>query len=272
MIQWIALEGVDVTASYTGIVSTRPDRKLLAGGDKQIMSEQSERKRKYALLLVTEKSDGTIKKHTIHSAAVEAAAVVLFILLVAVICKLVYDSIRIKDIRQELINQIVMINDLTDENEALTMENSTLSSKVTVLSEAVSKKTEAEEAMTQEAIESALPKGFPLSGSAVMTEASEGNPMLIFSAQAGINVLTTGTGTVVSVDADETYGNKVIIDHGNGYQSIYRNGGTVLVKSGEVLGKGYILFRIGKDNQELGYQIMENDEYIDPMTLIDING
>ena len=53
------------------------------------------------------------------------------------------------------------------------MENSTLSSKVTVLSEAVSKKTEAEEAMTQEAIESALPKGFPLSGSAVMTEASE---------------------------------------------------------------------------------------------------
>ena len=181
-------------------------------------------------------------------------------------------SIRIKDIRQELINQIVTINDLTDENEALTMENSTLSSKVTVLSEAVSKKTEAEEAMTQEAIESALPKGFPLSGSAVMTEASEGNPMLIFSAQAGINVLTTGTGTVVSVDADETYGNKVIIDHGNGYQSIYRNGGTVLVKSGEVLGKGYILFRIGKDNQELGYQIMENDEYIDPMTLIDING
>ena len=236
------------------------------------MGKPSKRKNKYTFTMAVQKSDGTVKEHMISQRGMEAAAAIVVVLAVAVICKFVYDSIMIKDIRQELINQIVTINDLTDENEALTMENSTLSSKVTVLSEAVSKKTEAEEAMTQEAIESALPKGFPLSGSAVMTEASEGNPMLIFSAAAGINVLTTGTGTVVSVDVDETYGNKVIIDHGNGYQSIYRNGGTALVKSGEVLGKGYILFRIGKDNQELGYQIMENDEYIDPMTLIDING
>ncbi|MCM1135512.1 MAG: M23 family metallopeptidase [Clostridium sp.] len=236
------------------------------------MNEQTKRKRKYALLLVTEKKDGTIAKHTIHSAAVEGAVAVLFILLVAVICKFVYDSISLKNTREELIQQIVTINDLTDENEALAVENSTLSSKVTVLSEAVSKKTEAEEALTQEAIENALPKGFPLSGSATMREAEEGNPMLIFEASSGLNVFTTGTGTVVSVDVDEAYGTRVVIDHGNGYQSIYRNGGTALVKSGEELGKGYILFRIGKDNQELGYQIMENDEYIDPMTLINING
>lgn len=236
------------------------------------MNEQSGRKRKYALLLVTEKKDGTIAKRVIHSAAVEAVIAILFILLVAVICKFVYDSISMKNTREELIKQIVTINDLTDENEALTVENSTLSSKVEVLSEAVSKKTEAEEALTQETIENALPKGFPLSGSATMTEATEGNPMLIFQAPTGLNVFTTGTGTVVSVDVDEAYGTKIIIDHGNGYQSIYRNNGTALVKSGEVLGKGYILFRIGKDNQELGYQIMQNDEYIDPMTLIDING
>lgn len=96
--------------------------------------------------------------------------------------------------------------------------------------------------------------------------------MLIFSASSGINVLTTGTGTVEVVDADETYGTRIVIDHGNGYQSIYRNSGTSLVKQGESLGKGYILFSIGKDNMELGYQIMLNEEYIDPMTMIEING
>ena len=96
--------------------------------------------------------------------------------------------------------------------------------------------------------------------------------MLIFTASNGTNVITTGTGTVVSVDVDVDYGCRIVIDHGNGYQSIYRNNGKALVKNGETLGKGYILFLVGEDNQELGYQIMQNDEYIDPMLLIDING
>ena len=96
--------------------------------------------------------------------------------------------------------------------------------------------------------------------------------MLKFTAAQGVNVVTTGTGTVSSVDADETYGTKIIIDHGNGYQSIYRNNGISLVKTGEELGKGYILFTVGEENQELGYQIMKDEAYIDPMVIIDING
>lgn len=236
------------------------------------MEQNAKRKTKFALLLVTEKEDGTIRQHTIGSALVEFAAAILFLLIVAVICKFVYDSITIKDAKKEIVNQIVTINNLTDENEALSVENATLSSKVTVLSETVSKKAASEDALSQETVENALPKGFPLSGSATMKEAEEGDPMLIFTAAVGVNVVTTGTGTVVSASADETYGTKIVIDHGNGYLSIYRNNGTPLVKSGETLGKGYILFSVGEDNQELGYQIMKDDAYIDPMTLIDING
>lgn len=236
------------------------------------MEQHSKRKSKYALILVREKDDGTIKKHTISSAVVEVTAAVLFVLVVAIICKFVYDSITIKDARKEIVSQIVTINNLTDENEALSVENSTLSSKVAVLSETVSKKTEVEDAISQETVENAMPKGFPLSGSATMKEAEEGDPMLIFTASNNVNVITSGTGTVVSVDADEVYGTKIVIDHGNGYQSVYRNSGAALVKNGETLGKGYILFSVTDDNQELGYQIMQNDEYIDPMILIDING
>lgn len=223
-------------------------------------------------MLVHEKSDGTIKKHTINSVVVEIAAVVLFILVVVITCKFVYDSIIIKEAKKEIVNQIVTINNLTDENEALSVENSTLSSKVAILSETVSKKTEVEDAISQETIENAMPKGFPLSGSATMKEAEEGEPMLIFIASGEVNVITSGTGTVVSVDADETYGTRIVVDHGNGYQSVYRNSGKPLVKNGETLGKGYILFSMKDDNKELGYQILQNDEYIDPMILIDING
>ena len=236
------------------------------------MEQQSKRKSKYALLLVTEKDDGTMKQYTISPTLVEVMAAILFLLIVAVTCKFVYDSITLKDARKEIVDQIVTINNLTDENEALTVENSTLTSKITVLSETVSKKAATEDALSLETVENALPKGFPLSGSATMKEAEEGYPMLIFSASQGVNVITTGTGVVVSVDADETYGTKIIIDHGNGYQSVYRNNGTALVKNGEELGKGYILFTVGEENQELGYQIMKDEEYIDPMLMIDING
>ena len=213
-----------------------------------------------------------MKQYTISPTLVEVMAAILFLLIVAVTCKFVYDSITLKDARKEIVDQIVTINNLTDENEALTVENSTLTSKITVLSETVSKKAATEDALSLETVENALPKGFPLSGSATMKEAEEGDPMLIFSASQGVNVITTGTGVVVSVDADETYGTKIIIDHGNGYQSVYRNNGTALVKNGEELGKGYILFTVGEENQELGYQIMKDEEYIDPMLMIDING
>lgn len=236
------------------------------------MEQQSKRKSKFALLLVTENEQGEMKQHHISSAVVEIAAFFLFLLIVAFTCKFIYDAITLKEARSQIVDQIITINNLTDENEALSVENSTLTSKVTVLSETVSKKAAMEDAYSQETVENALPKGFPLSGSATMQEAEEGDPMLIFTASQGVNVITTGTGIVVSVDADTEYGTKIVVDHGNGYCSIYRNNGMALVKSGEQLGKGYILFTVGEENQQLGYQIMKDDQYVDPMTLIEISG
>lgn len=235
--------------------------------------ERKKRKSNYALILVTEKTEGEIKKHTISATVMEAVAVGFFILFVVVVCRLVYDTIALKKARATMIEQIGQINVLTDENESLTVENSTLMSKITVLSETVSKKVATEDALSQEESENALPKGFPLSGTATMEEGSDGeNAMLEFHAVEGVNIVSSGTGTVLSVDADEKYGNKIIIDHENGYRSIYRNNGAPLVKTGDTLGKGYILFTVGEDNQELGYQIMLNEDYIDPMTMIEING
>lgn len=236
------------------------------------MDQHSNRKNKFTLQLITEDETGFIHRRKINSTAVIMAAALLFLLAVAAVCGLIYNLIALRDARKQIIDQIITINNLTDENEALTVENSTLSSKVAVLSETVSMKVETEDAISQEIVENAIPKGFPMSGSATMKEAGEGDPMLVFTADQGVNVITTGTGTVLSVDMDAEYGTRIVVDHGNGYQSIYRNKGTALVKTGEELGKGYILFTVGEDNQELGYQIMKDEEYIDPMVLIEING
>lgn len=237
------------------------------------MEEKKNKRNKYAVMIIKEQDDGSIKDHHISTGVCEFIVIALFVLVVFFVCKLIYDSVVIKDLRAQLVEQIVLVNDLTDENESLTVENDTLTSKVSVLSETVTKKAASEDALSQEEIENALPKGFPLSGSATM-EAGEldGKPIAKFKASSGINIICSGTGTVLSVEDDAEYGHRIIIDHGNGYKSIYRNPGEVLVKTGETLGKGYILFSVGSKNQDLGYQIMVDEEYIDPTTFIEING
>ena len=71
---------------------------------------------------------------------------------------------------------------------------------------------------------------------------------------------------------DAKLGNSVTIDHGNGYVSIYRNAGDPLVTEGSEIDKGDIIYVIGEKNTSLGYQIQQDEKYIDPEELIEING
>ncbi len=229
---------------------------------------------KYAVMIVKEKDGGAISTHHIGTALVEFILILLFAIMAFFVCKMIYDSIVIKDLRKQLVDQIVIVNDLTDQNESLTVENDTLSSKVALLSETVTKKAATEEAYTQVESENAIPKGFPLSSgtSTWVSETEDDNPILKFEASTGINIVSSGAGTVFSINDDAEYGNKIVIDHGNGYKSIYRNSGDVLVKEGDVLGKGYILFAVSDENTTLGYQVTLDDNYIDPMEVIEVSG
>lgn len=237
------------------------------------MEEKKKARNKYAVMIVKESNDGVITNHHIGTTLCEAVLIALFLLFVFFTCKFIYDTVAIKNLKSQLIEQMVMVNNLTDENETLTVENDTLNSKVAVLSETVTKKTVTEDTLSQEETENALPKGFPLSGSATMeSDTMDERPIVKFTASAGVNIVSSGSGTVLSVEDDATYGTRIIIDHNNGYRSIYRNKGDALVKAGETLGKGYILFSVSGNNQDVGYQIMLDEEYIDPMTVMEING
>ena len=244
--------------------------------DVELMGEDAPKKarNKYAVMLFKEHDDGTISTHHIGTALCEFILGALFVIILICACVIVYDSVSLKKLKSEVVNQIVQINDLTEQNEILSVENDSLSSKVAVLSETVSKKAATEEAMTQEETENAMPKGFPLSGgTSTMTSGTDGDdPILMFDASAGINIVSSGTGTVLAIEDDAEYEHRIIIDHGNGYRSIYRNAGEPLVKVGDNLGKGYILFSITNGNEKIGYQIMVDNAYVDPMEVIEING
>lgn len=120
--------------------------------------------------------------------------------------------------------------------------------------------------------EQSVPTDYPLTGSASMTVITDGDPMVEFTATEGSTVVAAGKGVVTAVEEDEVYGSRVVIDHGNGYVSIYRNKGESQVKAGDEVASGTTLFMVTEDNRQLGYQIKENDVYIDPTTIIAIKG
>ena len=57
-----------------------------------------------------------------------------------------------------------------------------------------------------------------------------------------------------------------------GYTTIYRNQGSVKVKQGEAVTQGTTLFLITDDSSKLGYQMMKDGVYVNPMDMLDISG
>ena len=196
----------------------------------------------------------------------------------------------IQTLRSIQTEQRLQIEELKAENSTLEASNETLITEEQQLRAALNLRLENEQQSAEEAETLAIPTGFPLTGTASMTAAvddttsttitkitedntdtAKGNPIVLFEAASGSNIIATGTGTVLSVTTDAKFGNMVTIDHGNGYITFYRNSGDPLVSEGDAIDRGDIIFVVS-DNTTLGYQIQQDDKYINPEELIEING
>ena len=160
---------------------------------------------------------------------------------------------------------------LTADNEALTETNEELNKKIDALSSTVNIKVKNEKQAAQEDESAHEPTGFPLSASAATPETGSNN-MVIYTASAGTNVIASGDGTVTQILPDADYGTVITVDHGNGYKSLYYNSGKAMVKKGDKIVRGSVLFAVGDTDTKLGYQISKDDKFIDPMKLTRIDG
>jgi len=147
-----------------------------------------------------------------------------------------------------------------------------LNSKIDLLSDTVNQKTEEVNALEEKLRQQSIPSFFPMTGSASIEEITEGEPTCILNGTAETVVVATATGVVTEVGEDTDYGGRVVLDHGNGYVTIYRNKGKSLVKVGDTVAQGGALYYIGSDNTRLGYQVQQDGVYINPMQLFDISG
>lgn len=91
-----------------------------------------------------------------------------------------------------------------------------------------------------------------------------------FAAQKGDMVRASSSGTVKLVsDTSERFGRVVIIDHGQGYQTIYGHLDRITVKAGEYVKSGERIGLAGDaggaTRPELHFQIRKDGEKIDPV-------
>lgn len=147
-----------------------------------------------------------------------------------------------------------------------------LNETIAILSNTVNQKTQNENQLSEQLEKQTMPTEFPLTGGATIEMAAEGDPMCIFTATEGAMVVAAARGTVTAVNDDAEYGHNIWVDHGNGYVTVYRNSGEVKVKQGETVTQGTTLFLISDENSKLGYQMLKDGAYIDPMEMLAING
>lgn len=230
------------------------------------------RKVSHILIYTTDAVDADMKQVRIHPWVLAGVTLIVCCVLGAVIGYAVYEGELWGRIREHDASQNAALIAAQDEKDALQEKIDEQDAKIEMLSITIQDQTQQIADLQAQIAEQSVPTDYPLTGSASMTVITDGDPMVEFTATEGSTVVAAGKGVVTAVEEDEVYGSRVVIDHGNGYVSIYRNKGESQVKAGDEVASGTTLFMVTEDNRQLGYQIKENDVYIDPTTIIAIKG
>lgn len=85
-------------------------------------------------------------------------------------------------------------------------------------------------------------------------------------------IRAAGAGTVVDVGEDPVYGRFVIIDHGDGYTSLYGHASLNLVSRGQRVRQDEVIALSGSTGRStaphLHFEILKDGEAVDPLTLV----
>lgn len=244
------------------------------------------RKNSQVLIVASDAVDAEVKQYKIRPHLLRGVTLILCVLIGALIGCFIFETDIwaekfeqsaskkefVKAVQQEKAELEKKVAELNGEIDGLNSQIADLNEQIMILSRTVTQKSQSESELRQEIENQSLPTEFPLTGGASMEEATEGDPICIFTASEGSMVVATAKGTVIVVNDDPEYGHNVWVDHGNGYVTVYRNNGEVRVKQGEKVSAGTTLFLVEADNHKLGYQMMKDGLYINPMDMLAIRG
>lgn len=92
------------------------------------------------------------------------------------------------------------------------------------------------------------------------------------AAPAGSAILAAYDGTVISAAYNDSMGNYVMINHGDGLYTIYMHASALYVSEGQKVSKGETIAAVGTTGRSTGnhlhFSVRVNGEYVDPMGYI----
>ena len=90
-----------------------------------------------------------------------------------------------------------------------------------------------------------------------------------FSAETGMDIVTTSDGLVERViKSKKGYGNRIVINHGYGYKTVYAHLSTFNVKTGQTVKRGELIGYVGNTGRSTGphlhYEVLVNNRPTNP--------
>ena len=239
------------------------------------MGERHKRKEIFSFILVSN-MDNRSRQFSISALGLRIliCIIVLFFLGVGILVYLymgrAYDEYQTEKKIQEKQERIL---ELEEENKLLLASEENLHMEINRLQDEMKalKDTETAEEEKEEEGKNGIPKLYPLeqAGELQGTFLKE-KPYLTINIQKGNKVIATGDGIVHLVDYDEAYVHSIEIEHTDGYVSRYlcNKDAEVEVTEGETVKARDTLFDITSSNTILHYQIVINNEPINPFQVM----
>lgn len=79
-------------------------------------------------------------------------------------------------------------------------------------------------------------------------------------------------GKITTATYSNSYGNMVMIDHGNGIVTLYAHGSELLVKTNDTVVQGQAVLKVGSTGNSTGphahFEVRINGEYVEPLDYI----
>ncbi|HKM22014.1 MAG TPA: M23 family metallopeptidase [Lachnospiraceae bacterium] len=252
------------------------------------MSDKKQQKKKkkkdrYDVMMLPS-DGGKVRQFKFSMNAFIRGIVTLVVVIALLVCYSVYCTQAMQGVHLSIGSTGEKLQKVTDENAALAAENAELSEAVNALNTVIADMEKEAQVAQVTKSEQSIPTGFPLDGSASLmseqdaaavgeaTPAPGDDKRVVFTATVGTAVMAAGTGVVSEVSDEGTYGHVIKIDHQNGYETIYYTSANVRVMQGDEVEKGDVICIMTMDSELLAYQIMQDGQYIDPMSLMEIAG
>ena len=128
------------------------------------------------------------------------------------------------------------------------------------------------------AAETSRPSAWPLTQAGFITQGrewAEGEPShtgLDIAVPADSYIRAAGSGTVRDAGVDDVYGRYILIDHGDGFQSMYGHASRVFVQAGDPVERNQVIALSGSTGRStaphLHFEIRRNGEAVDPLAFV----